>query len=194
VRHQAVALLIALSSVLPALAAAPAGSLANIRIDNFGSVNDNYYRGAQPAGRDYADLAALGVKTVIDLTAGDDATEAESVKAAGMKFVRMPMTTHDDPAPETVSRFLALVNDPANLPVFVHCAGGRHRTGVMTAVYRMRQDGWNADRAFAEMQKYRFGPAFLHATLKNFVYGYYDQVSRADRVAQRPAVAAKAAN
>ena len=38
-----------------------------IRIDNFGEVNANYFRGAQPQGRDYADLAALGVKTVIDL-------------------------------------------------------------------------------------------------------------------------------
>jgi hypothetical protein len=31
-----------------------------IRIDNFGQVNANYFRGAQPKGRDYADLAALG--------------------------------------------------------------------------------------------------------------------------------------
>ena len=36
---------------------------SNIAIDNFGCVNENYYRGAQPKGRDYADLATLGVKT-----------------------------------------------------------------------------------------------------------------------------------
>src|SRR5436190_4622643 len=41
--------------------------IANIRIDNFGRINDNYYRGAQPDDQDYADLAAFGVKTVIDL-------------------------------------------------------------------------------------------------------------------------------
>jgi hypothetical protein len=36
---------------------------SSIRIYNFGRVDPNYYRGAQPKGRDYSDLAALGVKT-----------------------------------------------------------------------------------------------------------------------------------
>src|SRR5262245_50377438 len=44
---------------------------AKIRIDNFGQVNPNYYRGAQPKSGDYADLARLGVKTVINLTSDD---------------------------------------------------------------------------------------------------------------------------
>src|SRR5689334_8297394 len=35
---------------------------SRIRIDNFGEVSPVFYRGAQPKGRDYADLAALGVK------------------------------------------------------------------------------------------------------------------------------------
>jgi protein tyrosine/serine phosphatase len=83
------------------------------------------------------------------------------------------MTTHDRPSPETVARFLKLVDDPANQPVYVHCVGGHHRTGVMTAVYRMAQDGWNADRAYTEMQHYGFGPAFLHSTLKDFVFSYH---------------------
>src|SRR5439155_15865092 len=111
-------------------------------------------------GHDYADLAAAGVKTVIDLTGTSDADQREGgmVQAAGMKFVRIPMTTHDAPAPEAVAQFLKLVNDPANQPVYVHCQGGHHRTGVMTAVYRMTEDGWNADRAYHEMQQYGFGP------------------------------------
>jgi tyrosine-protein phosphatase SIW14 len=170
----------------------PSGQRSEITIDNFGRVSDRYYRGAQPAGHDYQDLAALGVKTVIDLTADGDVNEAGLVRAAGMKFFRIPMTTHDEPARNAVTRFLSLVNDPANQPVYVHCQGGRHRTGVMTAVYRMTQDGWNADRAFAEMQKYRFGPAFLHSTLKNFVYDYYAHIDRAAVAAARATTATKA--
>ena len=46
-------LLVALAST-----AAASANLSQIRIDNFGRVNDNYYRGAQPEGRDYADLEA----------------------------------------------------------------------------------------------------------------------------------------
>ena len=66
----------------PAAAASPATSaaLANIRIDNFGRVNDNYYRGAQPKGRDFADLAAAGVKTVIDLAAEGDPAEGRTLR------------------------------------------------------------------------------------------------------------------
>jgi len=171
---------------------ARAANLSSITIDNFGRVNANYYRGAQPNGHDYADLAAIGVKMVIDLTADGQAGEGTLVRDAGMKFVRIPMTTHDEPSRDDVAKFLSLVHDPANQPVFVHCQGGRHRTGVMTAVYRMTQDGWDANRAFAEMQRYRFGPAFLHSTLKNFVYDYYTQLDHTKVAAQRTTTATKA--
>jgi protein tyrosine/serine phosphatase len=163
--------------------------IAKITIDNFGRVNNGYYRGAQPQGHDYADLAALGVKTVIDLTADGDASEAATVKQAGMNFFRIPMTTSDEPRAAAVTQFLGLVNESANQPVYVHCQGGRHRTGVMTAVYRMTQDGWNADQAFSEMQKYKFGPAFLHSTLKDFVYDYYSHHDRTAPAAPQAVVA-----
>jgi protein tyrosine/serine phosphatase len=148
------------------------GQLSNIGIDNFGRINANYYRGAQPVGRDYTDLAALGVKTVIDLTSDGEAREPDMVKSAGMKFYRIPMTTHVPPTAGQVEQFLKLVSDPANQPVFVHCQGGRHRTGVMTAVYRMTTNGWAADQAFAEMKRYSFGADFLHSEFKSFVYAF----------------------
>jgi protein tyrosine/serine phosphatase len=152
-------------------AASPA--LANIHIFNFGRIDTHYYRGAQPEGRDYADLAALGIKTVIDLQKDGDVSEERAVQGAGMKFYRIPMTTHEPPTTEKLASFLRLVNDPANQPVYVHCAGGRHRTGVMTAMYRMTHDGWTAERAFKEMKEYNFGADFLHPEFKRFVYGYH---------------------
>lgn len=143
-----------------------------IGIDNFGRISDTYYRGSQPDSRDYTDLAALGVKTVIDLQADGLAIERQLVESAGMRFFRIPMTTRKAPTSDDLSQFLQLVNDPANQPVYVHCAGGRHRTGVMTAVYRMTHDGWNSDQAFKEMKQYDFGADFLHPEFKRFVYGY----------------------
>jgi protein tyrosine/serine phosphatase len=157
---------------LAASASADAPVDASIGIDNFGQVSSNYYRGAQPKGGHYARLAALGVKTVIDLTKDGDAQEANLVRAAGMSFYRIPMTTHEPPSKDKVAEFLKLVDDPAKQPVYVHCQGGRHRTGVMTAVYRMTKDHWTADQAFAEMQKYRYGADFLHPEFKQFVHGY----------------------
>jgi len=160
--------------------------LANVRIDNFGRINDNYYRGAQPQAGDYSSLAALGVKTVIDLTKDGRVDEKGFVERAGMKFYRIPMTTSDRPSQDVVDQFLKLVNDPANQPVYVHCQGGRHRTGTMTAVYRMTQDGWTAERAYSEMKRYRFEGFPGHPVLKTFVYDYYNQLK------SKPAVTAVA--
>jgi len=147
--------------------------IASVRIDNFGLVNHGYYRGAQPEGSDYADLAALGIKTVINLTSDDAQTdEGAMVERAKMTYVEIPMTTREAPSAVQLAQFLGIVNDPANQPVYVHCVGGRHRTGVMTAVYRMTADSWTPDQAFKEMKQYKFGADFLHPEFKQFIYGY----------------------
>jgi tyrosine-protein phosphatase SIW14 len=170
-------LLAASLAFLPALGVAAPAPAANavasrISIDNFGQVSATYFRGAQPDASDFADLAAAGVKTVIDLQADGNPGEGRLVESAGMKFKRIAMSTRVAPTPEQISEFLKLVNDPANQPVYVHCAGGRHRTGVMTAVYRMTHDGWNSDQAFKEMKQFKFGADFLHPEFKKFVYAY----------------------
>jgi protein tyrosine/serine phosphatase len=152
---------------------------SKIKIKNFGRTNDNYFRGAQPDNGDYADLAAMGVRTVIDLTKDGREDEARLVKASGMTFYRIPLTTSEAPSNAAVTQFLKLVNDPGNWPVYVHCQGGRHRTGAMTAVYRMTQDGWTADRAYQEMKQYHFEGFPGHPELKTFVYGYYTQFAQA---------------
>ena len=188
-RSAAIAVAVTLSLAIGAGAQTPGTD--HISIDNFARVSATYYRGAQPEGSDYAALAQLGVKTVINLIGDEDldGREQRSVEAAGMRYVNIPMTTHKTPTPAQIDQFLSIVNGSASQPVYVHCVGGRHRTGVMTAVYRMTQDGWNADQAFAEMQKYKFGPAFLHSTLKDFVYDYY---AHNDRRVVPPAVVATA--
>ena len=156
------------------------GDLSRISIDNFGQVDEHYYRGAQPDNDDYADLAALGVKTLINLTSDDaKANEQAFVERAGMRYVHIPMTTHVHPTVEQVTTFLRIVSDPASRPVYVHCVGGRHRTGVMSAVYRMTHDGWTADQAFSEMKRYKFGADFLHPEFKNFVLGYHSNAASA---------------
>lgn len=144
-----------------------------IAIDNFGRVNDNYFRGAQPQIGDYASLAAMGVKTVINLTSDDaDPREEVMVTRNGMAYLQIPMSTRVPPTKDQIATFLNVVNDPARQPVYVHCVGGKHRTGVMTAVFRMTHDGWTPDRAFGEMKQYRFGLDFLHPEFKRFVYAY----------------------
>lgn len=147
-------------------------------IKNFGCVNPTFYRGAQPKDQDFADLAAMGVKTVIDLQKGGMDREQALVEAQGMKFYRIGMSDKSQPAPEQVELFLKIVNNPANQPVFVHCAGGRHRTGAMNAIYRMTHDGWTADQAFQEMKQYDFDYGMGHGPLKHYVYDYYSHIEQ----------------
>ena len=170
-----VASLTALSLILTATAQTKDARSGKVAIGNFGQINANYYRGGQPDKKDYADLVALGIKTVVDLRKGGK-DEPKLVGAAGMKFYRIPMTASDEPSAAAIDQFLSIVTDPAAQPVFVHCRAGRHRTGVMTAVYRMTQDRWSADRAYAEMKEYHFEGFPGHPTLKKFVYDYYTKL------------------
>jgi len=164
--------------------ASPLAAQTTPHIDNFGRVDSTYYRGAQPEGHDYADLKALGVKTIINLTSDDaEPNEKAMAESAGMKYVQIPMTTHTAPTPAQLSQFLSIVSDPANKPVYVHCVGGSHRTGVMTAAYRMTLEGWTPERAFSEMKQYKFGADFLHSEFKNFVYSYRPAAAVTDRAA-----------
>lgn len=174
-------------SVLLVLLSLTSSSFAesSLKITNFGYINDSYYRGAQPKEHDYADLARFGIRSVIDLTSADgNANEKAMVEQSGFKYFQIPMTTHVAPTPAQIAQFFQIVNDPANQPVYVHCVGGEHRTGVMTAIYRISQNGWTADQAFKEMKRYNFGPDFLHPEFKSFVYDYYSQL---DTGLKRPA-------
>ena len=196
-RRCAAAFLVTLALAWP-VAAGPVDGRASaavtnapaIRIDNFGRVDSTLYRGSQPEARDFVDLKALGVKTIVNLTSDDaDPNEKALTEAAGITYVQIPMTTHTVPTAAQLAQFLAIVNDPASQPVYVHCVGGRHRTGVMTAAYRMTHEGWTAEQAFAEMKQYRFGSDFLHPEFKQFVYGYHPDVRAAGAAAATSASA-----
>jgi protein tyrosine/serine phosphatase len=171
-RRTLVSCVLATSLALSASASPDAAGIARPGIDNFGEVSPTYFRGAQPEGNDYAALAKFGIKTVVDLQADGEVSEQHLVENAGMQFMRIPMTTRTAPTAEQIASFLKLVNDPANQPVYVHCAGGRHRTGVMTAIYRITHDSWTSEKAFKEMKQYKFGADFLHPEFKRFVYAY----------------------
>ena|ERR1700730_2496389 len=150
-------------------------NFANIKIKNFGQMDERFYRGAQPKESDYKDLAALGVKTVIDLQNDPTSYEKRNVEALGMRYVNIPMSDSEYPKTGQIDAFLKLADDPATGKFFVHCAGGRHRTGVVGAVYRFNHDHWNYDQAYAEMKEYDFYTRWGHGAMKQFVEDYWQQ-------------------
>jgi len=146
-----------------------------VTIKNFGQMDDRFFRGAQPKENEYRELAALGIKTVIDLQIDTKDYEKRNVEALGMKYVNIPMSDTSYPEAAKVDEFLKLVNDPSTGKFYVHCAGGRHRTGVMGAVYRFNQYNWNYDQVYAEMKKFDFYTRWGHGAFKDFVEDYARQ-------------------
>jgi protein tyrosine/serine phosphatase len=156
-------------------------------IENFGKVNDNYYRGSQPVVNQFAELKKLGIKTVIDLREDSLKDSGNMARAAGLQYINIPLTTKRASTSEQTEYFLRLVNDQTNWPVFVHCKGGRHRTGEMTAIYRITRDGWNAEQAYDEMKKYDFEDSFFYPrSLKRYVFSYYERFAAQKASSRRP--------
>jgi len=154
-------------------------AFSNIKIRNFGKMDDRLYRGAQPDESDYKDLKALGVKTVIDLQDHPTNYEKRDVETLGMRYVNIPMSDSSYPKEESINAFLKLVNSPSTGTMFVHCAGGRHRTGVLGAVYRFNVNHWSYDQAYAEMKDYDFYTRFGHGDLQKYVQDYAQKMPNA---------------
>ena len=147
----------------------------NIKIKNFGQMDDRFYRGARPEAEDYKALAELGITTIIDLTDNSREYEQPAVEAAGLRYINIPMVDKSYPSMEQVSEFLKVVDNPETGKFFLHCAGGRHRTGVLGAVYRFKYDNWNLEQALAEMEQYEFNSGIGHGKQRDFVKDYWDK-------------------
>ncbi len=165
-----------------------------VKIKNFGQMDERFYRGAQPKEEDYKDLAALGIKTVIDLTADPKPYERSAVESLGMKYINIPMADKKYPTEEATRTFLKVASDPHTGKFFVHCAGGRHRTGAMGAVYRYQFYDWNFDQVYAEMKKFDFYTSWGHGAYKDFVQDYYEkmQVAKASGHSTTPTTMVRA--
>jgi len=142
---------------------------SNIKIGNFGQMDERFYRGAQPLESDYQSLKDLGVNTVIDLRNDPTEYEKRSVEALGMKYVNIPMSGWKSPKQEDVDAFLALVDKADTGKFFVHCKAGIHRTGVAGAAYRYTKYNWSYDQVFKEMKDYNYSNGLVHGALGSFV-------------------------
>lgn len=169
----AFSVILSLSSV--AVAQESTSDLKSIKIKNFGQMDDRFFRGAQPKEKDYKVLASLGIKTIIDLREDPEPYERPMAEALGMKYINIPMIAKKYPTPEVTEQFLKTVNDPQTGKFYVHCAGGRHRTGAMGAVYRFQFYNWNFEQVYKEMKHYDFYTSWGHGAFKDFVEDYYSQ-------------------
>lgn len=115
-----------------------------------------------------------GIKTVLSLRQEDDIIrigaldggepsgrhESTVVNELKANYVHWPMGGEAYwpwLPPKQFEEFFELFDNPGNLPVAVHCVAGRHRTGTLSALYRLEFDRWSVKQALAEIQEFDFG-------------------------------------
>ena len=59
--------------------------------------------------------------------------------------------------PPAVTDFLKLLDDESAYPILIHCKAGLHRTGRLTAIYRMDKEGWEVGDALRELRANGYG-------------------------------------
>ena len=172
--------------------AAAKKDFSNVKIGNFGQMDERFFRGAQPLESDYQSLKDLGVNTIIDLRNDPTEYEKRSAEALGMKYVNIPMSGWKSPKQEDIDTFLALVKNPETGKFFVHCKAGIHRTGVIGAAYRYTNDGWSYDQVYKEMKDYNYSSGLVHGALGSFVKKMGSRIAddKARSVSTQPVAAA----
>jgi protein tyrosine/serine phosphatase len=146
-------------------------------LPNFHRVNERLFRGGQPKPGGFELLSRLGIKTVVNLRDDDDraAQEELDVEHAGLRYFNIPLGRLGRPEDKKIEQVLSIINNPENQPVFVHCAQGADRTGVVIAVYRISHDGWTGDQSKAEAKRHGLKPWQIRK--KDYISDYYRERS-----------------
>lgn len=155
-------------SSLPAGARSSEHLLGLRGLKNVGRISHAVYRGAQPSIEGYATLKEMGIRTVINLRTSE--SERAKVEAAGMRSVEIPLSMTGKGESGKIDKIVAIMSDPANQPVFIHCRLGEDRTGIVVAAFRMKVQGWTLSLAEAEMDSFGFNKIWIN--LRKFLHNY----------------------
>ena len=133
-------------------------------VQNLYKITDNLYRSRQPSEAGFRELKKqLGIKTVINLRA----FHSDKGKAGSQGLLNEELsvkTWHIED--EDVVKVLSILRKRENGPFLIHCQHGADRTGVMSAMYRIVEQGWTKDEAISEMVNGGYG---FHAMWSNII-------------------------
>lgn len=124
---------------------------------NWAKVNDTLYRSGEVKEAHMEGIKSRGISHILSLehlageiSQGDH--EDEWAANADITLFRVPLDPHDKPTVEQIEKALAIMLNPHNQPILVHCFHGEDRTGIAIAAYRIRHDHWSVDGAIREMR------------------------------------------
>lgn len=138
------------------------------------------YRSEQPTAEGMKNLEKLGIRTVINLRYFNH--DRDEVKGTDLRTERTKILTWriDD---AHVIEVMRMLRRRENGPFLIHCQHGADRTGLMSAMYRILEQGWTPEEALQELTEGGFG---YHSMWRNIPR--YVQSVDADRL--RAAIAA----
>jgi tyrosine-protein phosphatase SIW14 len=110
------------------------------------------YRSAEPRGPHFAYLRKLGIRTLVCVkrTLPRERTLAFALEH-DIQVARIDLGADGHIEPRAIERALGVMMRPEMWPVLLHCDGGRHRTGIVTAALRQAQ-GWTLAEALSEYE------------------------------------------
>lgn len=123
-------------------------------VKNLWQVSDKLYRSGQPTAQGMTNLAAMGIRTIVNLRSSH--SDKDRIGKLPMRYRHIRTEAWDVGVKDAVS-FAKLMADTNNHPVLVHCYHGSDRTGAMVALYRIIFEGWTRDAAAMEMEEGDFG-------------------------------------
>src|SRR5262245_15990365 len=125
--------------------------------DNFGQVMGRIYRSARPTEDVYKKLLKNEVGLILCLEDGDQEDQEEKqreARARGFRWHQIPMRDDATPRDEDVAAAVGTIARFAKTGIAVHCKGGRHRTGLIIATFRVREQGKSKEDAWKEAEKF----------------------------------------
>jgi len=138
-------------------------------VPNLYKINNNLYRSAQPTKQGMNNLNSIGIKTIINLRVFH--SDTDEARNTGLLVEELSVKNwHIED--EDVIRVLRIIRQKENGPFLIHCQHGADRTGVMSAMYRIVEQGWSKKEAIREMVDGGYG---FHAIWSNTI-GYVKNV------------------
>jgi protein tyrosine/serine phosphatase len=132
-------------------------------VPNLHKINDNLYRSGQPSKQGMKNLKQLGIKTIINLRALY--SDTDEIRGTELLNEELSVKTwHIEN--EDVIRVLRIIRKKENGPFLIHCQYGSDRVGVMSAMYRILEQGWSKDEAIEEMVHGGYG---FHSVWLNII-------------------------
>jgi protein tyrosine/serine phosphatase len=112
------------------------------------------WRSAQPAPHQIARIAALGVRTVVNLrgprVCGSYWLEQRACAHHGMKLVDFQVRSRAAPSRDEIRAARNLL-ESVDYPILMHCKSGADRAGLMSVLYRIVHEGAPVAEAKAEL-------------------------------------------